>query len=159
VRRPAQTAKGERTMVLVLPATHAAARIARRTVTDFARLDGLPSHEVEQLALVVSELLGNAVDHGGGAAAMDEEQLVGDVQMSLEFHVSASRWTLAVSDQGGGRAQDLQGYLVPGADIPLEDERGRGFFLLRQMVDALSIEGSADGLGLTVSVVRHHTAH
>jgi anti-sigma regulatory factor (Ser/Thr protein kinase) len=30
----------------------------------------------------------------------------------------------------------------------LEDERGRGFFLLVQMVDTLSVEKSRDGLGL-----------
>ena len=45
----------------------------------------------------------------------------------------------------------------PGDRIPdLEDERGRGFFLLAQMVDVLAVERSDDGLGLSFRAVRRY---
>jgi anti-sigma regulatory factor (Ser/Thr protein kinase) len=158
MRRPARVRGVTRRLALVVPATHAAARVVRRTVTDFARLDGLASDEVDQLALVVSELLGNAVDHGGGEAAMDESDLERDVSMRLELALDAERWTVIVSDQGGGDPAVLAGYLEPEADIPLDDERGRGFFLLREMVDELQVDASSDGLGLRVRAERRHGA-
>ena len=36
----------------------------------------------------------------------------------------------------------------PGGFPDLDDERGRGFFLLAQMVDEFRVERSEDGLGL-----------
>lgn len=156
MRRPPQARGITRQLELVVPATHAAARIVRKTVTDFARLDGLASGEVEQLALVVSELLGNAVDHGGGEAAMELEDLEGDVTMHLSFELDASTWSVSVSDQGGGDAEQMASYLDPDAQIPLDDERGRGFFLMRGMVDHMRVDPSSDGLGLRVRVERRH---
>jgi anti-sigma regulatory factor (Ser/Thr protein kinase) len=139
---------------LTVPATHAASRVARRIVSDFARLDGLPSEEVEQLALVVSELTGNAVDHGGGGAAMDSASLVGDVTMRLSLELTSHRWVVWVDDQGGGDVEELAAFLEPDAEIPLDDERGRGFFLLKAMVEDLRVEPSADGRGIRVRVER-----
>lgn len=156
MRRPARVRGITRQLELVVPATHAAARVVRKTVSDFARLDGLASEEVDQLALVVSELLGNAVDHGGGEAAMVTEDLERDVSMRLALELDADRWTVTVSDQGGGDPDALAAYLEPGTEIPLEDERGRGFFLLREMVDQLSVDASQDGLGLRVRAERRH---
>ena len=156
MRRPVQLSGRPRELTLVVPATHAAARVARKTVTDFARLDGLPSEQVEHLALVVAELLGNAVDHGGGGSAMELEDLERDVIMRRGLELGADRWVISVDDQGGGDPEELSGYLAPGAEIPLEDERGRGFFLMREMVDELSVEASADGLGIRVRAVKRH---
>ncbi|MEO0652912.1 MAG: ATP-binding protein [Planctomycetota bacterium] len=156
MRRPPQLTGRPRELTLVVPATHAAARIVRKTVTDFARLDGLPSSEVDHMALVVSELLGNAVDHGGGGSAMEIEDLAQDVTMQLGLELAAEQWVVWVDDQGGGDPTELAGFLAPGAEIPLEDERGRGFFLMREMVDDLTIAGSADGLGIRVRAVKRH---
>ena len=36
----------------------------------------------------------------------------------------------------------------------LDEDRGRGFFLLKQMVDTLRVEKSSDGLGLEFTAVR-----
>ena len=47
--------------------------------------------------------------------------------------------------------------IEPEGGIPdLEDERGRGFFLLAQMVDELDVMISVDGLGLALEARKGH---
>lgn len=133
---------------LDLPAAHSASRMARQVVSKFALEHGLGQDEIGTLELVVSELLSNAVDHGGGGAAMEEQDLVADVRMQLSLTVVAGSWTLCVSDQGGGDPAELEPFLDSTALPDLEDERGRGFFLLVQMVDELKVTRSTDGKGL-----------
>jgi len=133
---------------LDLPAAHSAGRMARQVVRQFAEREGLSADEVGTLELVASELLSNAVDHGGGRSAMEESELEGDVRMHLALGVSESGWELCVSDQGGGRPDDVAHYLDGEVPPDLEDERGRGFYLLAQMVDELRVDRSRDGKGL-----------
>jgi len=156
VTLPDQGGAQPRRLALDLPATHSAVRLARRVARDFARMDGMASREVENLMLVVSELLGNAVDHGGGGSAMEEKDLEGSVRMSLRMASGDRSWELEVDDQGGGDVEEVRGLLDPDGLPDLEDERGRGFFLLAQMVDVMEVRPSADGKGLTISARHAH---
>jgi anti-sigma regulatory factor (Ser/Thr protein kinase) len=133
---------------LDLPAAHSASRMARQVVGKFALEHGLGEAEIGTLELVTSELLSNAVDHGGGGAALEEKDLTADIRMQLSLTVIAGAWTLSVSDQGGGDPAELEPFLDSHSLPDLEDERGRGFFLLVQMVDELTVTRSADGKGL-----------
>ena len=55
-----------------------------------------------------------------------------------------------VDDQGGGDPEDLRGFVTPSDELPdLDDERGRGFFLMAQMVDYWR-RGDAEGLARLV---------
>lgn len=139
---------------LDLPAAHSASRMARQLVAEFARREGLDEDELGTLELVTSELLSNAVDHGGGGAAMEESELDGDVRMTLTLAVRADGWDLSVTDQGGGRPEDVAQYLDPEHEPDFLDERGRGFFLLVRMVDALDVLASPDGKGLVFTARR-----
>ncbi|MEM7519001.1 MAG: ATP-binding protein [Planctomycetota bacterium] len=134
---------------LDLPAAHSAGRMARQVVRRFAEVRGIVDRELSNLELITSELLGNAVDHGGGNSAMEEDQVPPRVRMYLDLQLESRSWRLSVSDQGGAKPEDLQYLLDPPGGIPdLEDERGRGFFLLLDMVDSLEVEASADGKGV-----------
>jgi len=137
---------------LDLPAAHSAARMARHLVRQFARARGLPDGELDQLTLVADELLTNAVDHGGGDAALDElaeEAGRASTRIHMVLMVSAGAWEVRVADQGGGDPDVVRAQIAPPDGVPdLEDERGRGFFLLAQLVDALEVRRSPDGLGL-----------
>ena len=153
------------TLDLDLPATHAHGRMARRIARQFALTEGLPQSEVETLEFVVGELLDNAVDHGGGGAARELEDLPKDVRMHLLVRVlnqseAASQgtlWSVRVEDQGGGEPSHVRSMIEPEDGIPdLEDERGRGFFLLAQMVDELDVMTSVDGLGLALEARKGH---
>ena len=65
--------------------------------------------------------------------------------------------TLRVEDQGGGEPAVVREMIEPEDGIPdLEDERGRGCFLLAQMVDALDVTTSLDGLGLALEARKDH---
>jgi anti-sigma regulatory factor (Ser/Thr protein kinase) len=141
---------GPHQLRLELPAAHSASRMARQVVRQFALREGLNEDEVGTLELVTSELLSNAVDHGGGGSAMEESDLERDVRMTLFLGVDEHGWELRVSDQGGGDPAELARYIDNDALPDLEDERGRGFFLLVQMVDELKVGISADGKGLEI---------
>jgi anti-sigma regulatory factor (Ser/Thr protein kinase) len=150
--RPEFDAEGEvgpQELRLDLPAAHSAARMARHLLRQFARAGGLPESELDQLTLVADELLSNAVDHGGGAAALEEAEQRESARMNMQLFVSATSWEVHVADQGGGDPEVVRALVAPPDGVPdLEDERGRGFFLMAQMVDSLEVRRSADGLGI-----------
>lgn len=155
MKLPQPTGGPPRVLSLELAAAHASARVGRQMARHFARLEGLDEEEVDHLTLVVSELLSNAVDHGGGEAAMEREQAHATMRLVLEM--GFDYWRLEVSDQGGGDPAALRRFLRDDAlEAALDDERGRGFFLMRQMVDELTVDKSADGRGLSVRVLRRH---
>jgi anti-sigma regulatory factor (Ser/Thr protein kinase) len=135
-----------REVALDLPCVHRAVRIGRRVVQAFARTDGLADEEIERLMLVASELLANAVDHGGGAAAMSEEDLESDVRMQLRLVFLDNGWRLEVEDSGGGDAAEAAELVARAAQPDLEDERGRGLFLVRDFVDKLGVRAGECGL-------------
>lgn len=139
---------------LDLPAAHRYARVGRRVARSFARLEGVTGPALDELSLVVSELLSNCVDHGGGGGAMEAADRDGDVRMRLELEIGVGTWELLVSDQGGGAVEDVLPFVDAEPEVALLDERGRGFLLLREMVDTLGVEASKDGLGLGIRVQR-----
>lgn len=141
---------------LDVPAAHSSERPARETLRKFARQSGVPKSEIDTLEFVASELLSNAVDHGGGGHAMEERDLLERVRMTLVVTIDRGAWQMQVGDQGGGDPAEVQ-RLIHDDEVPdLEDERGRGFFLLKQMVDSLQVSRSPDGLGLVFTAVRRY---
>ncbi len=145
------TPPGDHRLQLRLPAHHLAVRLARARVRDCAQDAGISSSEIERLEFVAGELLSNAVDHGGGEGAMDAEAWGGEVHMHLELTCDASGWCLRVEDEGGGDPEGLRHMLIPADEVPdLEDERGRGFFLLMAMLDSLQVESAKRGQGIAL---------
>jgi len=141
-------------MSLDLPAVHAAARLARHLIRPLAKSVGITGTALDHLVLVASELIGNAVDHGGGEAALNADEH--RIRMRLDLVVSELGWKLAVSDQGGGEPEAVRELIEPQGLPDLEDERGRGFFLIREMVDRITVERSEDGTGLRLVAERRH---
>lgn len=141
---------------LDLPAAHSAERMARGVLRQFAQREHVPENEIDTLEFVAGELLTNAVDHGGGERTLREEDLRSRVRMSLVLVVREDGWTLRVGDQGGGDPQSLRAMLTEPDEPDIEDERGRGFFLLAQMLDSLDVVRSEDGLGVEFVAVRSY---
>lgn len=133
---------------LELPAAHAYASVGRRVVSRLIEERGLPERQQEVIALTASELLSNAVDHGGGDAAMEAAET--SARMELCFELGDRGWSLAVSDAGEGHAAQLTELLEGDPFAALEDERGRGLMLLRDLVDQLEVRDNPAGTGLTV---------
>jgi anti-sigma regulatory factor (Ser/Thr protein kinase) len=141
---------------LDLPAAHSAARMARQLVREFALRGGMEAGEVDNLLLVTDELLSNAVDHGGGGAALEESDLHAQVTMQLVLVLREEGWVLDVADEGRGDPEELDALLHPAGLPDLEDERGRGFFLISGLCQSLSVRRREDGKGLVVTAVRLH---
>lgn len=120
----------------------------------FAGNHGLSGDDLDTLVLVADELLTNAVDHGGGGGTLEEADLQVPVRMGLVLLLTSSGWELRVSDQGGGDPVAVNELIHPRDQPNLEDERGRGFFLMAQMVDSLEVVRSTDGLGLCLVAKR-----
>jgi anti-sigma regulatory factor (Ser/Thr protein kinase) len=144
---------------LDLPAAHSAERMARAVLRQFARRESVPPKEIETLEFVASELLSNAVDYGGGRRAMEESEVQGGVRMTLFIVVREDGWTLSVGDQGGGDPDEVAARLSQDGLPDLDEDRGRGFFLLKQMLDSLHVHTSDDGLGLEFTAVRTFAGH
>jgi anti-sigma regulatory factor (Ser/Thr protein kinase) len=133
---------------LDLPAAHRDVRVARNVLRRFARLVGETEEEVEVLVLVGSELLANAIDHGGGGAAMTEDELASPARMRLTVVLDTEGWTLCVSDEGSGDPKAVRKLVERASNEDLESDRGRGLYLLRELVDEVSVETARDGRGL-----------
>ena len=143
---------GQGTLQLDLPAAHAAARMARHLIRPFARSGGVTGRELDNLLLVASELMANVVDHGGEASSDDLPR------MKLVLGVGRGAWRLEVTDEGGGDVQALRDLIQPAGLPDLEDERGRGLFLISQMVDEISVEPNPAGRGISLRVRRGPSA-
>ncbi|MCK6445552.1 MAG: ATP-binding protein [Planctomycetes bacterium] len=157
--RPGDAARQiQRELDLRLPAAHSGVRVARHMIRTFARSNGVVGRDLDSLLLVAEELLTNAVDHGGGHAASDENELERPVQVSMKLLISRGAWEIRVADQGGGDPTKLAAMLHPDHVPDLDDERGRGFFLLSRMVQKLSVTKSEDGKGIEVIAVHRHGA-
>ena len=78
-----------------------------------------------------------------------------DVLVSVK-RIAALR-DLSVGDQGGAEPEELDKLLEPIDGFPdLENERGRGFFLIKAMVDELVVVKSRDGRGLEFRTSRNY---
>ncbi|MCH2105991.1 MAG: ATP-binding protein [Planctomycetes bacterium] len=138
------------------PASHDQGILCRRLLESHGRDVGLPEGEESVLQLVTSELLTNAIDHGGGGGARDFKDLAVDVRLHARLTVDREGWALEVTDRGGGDPEELRPFLDPDGLPDLEDERGRGFFLLAQSVESLTVEESPAGDGLTFRAERRY---
>lgn len=142
------------TMSVDLPAVHFSVRMGRRLVQSFARTAEIADSEIDCLLLVASELMANAVDHGGGGGAMETKDLTEDVRMELRMSFDGKTWTLSVEDHGTGDLAEAEQCLTrePGSALAeLEAERGRGLFLIHDMADELSIHRGDRGLVFTAT--------
>jgi len=143
---------------LDLPAAHKGVRVARNVVRHFARLQGMKDHDVESLTLIVAERMANAIDHGGGNAALTEEDLSTEVRVKVRLVLNQAQWSLDVTDQGGGDPAEVQ-KIIDGNEFPdLDDDRGRGLYLTRQMVDEMVVRTSSAGDGLTFRAAKKYSS-
>ncbi|SOD98464.1 sensor histidine kinase [Blastococcus haudaquaticus] len=108
----------------------------RRTVAQYARTIGLPEEKVEVLALAASELATNSVRHGGGT---------GTVAMW------ATPGAAIVEFSDSGQVDDpLTGRRMP----TLEQEGGRGVYLVNQLCDLVQLRSADRGTTIRVTTWR-----
>ena len=122
-----------------LPAVPDAVAAARAIVGDVAA--GLPLDLRDDAALLVSELMSNAVRHGGATA-------------TLTVGIHDGFLTVEVHDDGAGRPAMPAGALDP------TETSGRGLRILDRVATQWGVEDDHRGSGKTVwfrLAVEHHT--
>jgi anti-sigma regulatory factor (Ser/Thr protein kinase) len=102
-----------------------------------ARAAGVAPDRARDLCLAASEILTNALVHGGGHADC------------LAWAVDGT-FTCEIRDAGGGIADPLAGYFPPTPSL----DSGRGLWLARQLVDLLQIVPSPGGTTVRLNVDR-----
>jgi anti-sigma regulatory factor (Ser/Thr protein kinase) len=105
----------------------------RRTVAQYARKVGLPEEKVEVLELAASELATNSVRHAGGT---------GSVAMWLTPGATIVEFT-----DSGHVTDPLTGRLMPS----LEQEGGRGLYLVNQLCDLVQLRSSPQGTTIRIT--------
>ena len=88
----------------------------------------MPPTRVDDLVMATTEVLANAIVHGGGDIVIRVWQETGSFVCQVE-------------DEGPGVADAFAGYHPPGEAA----EEGRGLWLARQLVDLLQIVPGPDG--------------
>jgi anti-sigma regulatory factor (Ser/Thr protein kinase) len=110
---------------LRLPPVPTSAKAARKFITDFCGAAEMPEEVCQTAALIVSELVTNAIIHGRTSA-------------TIEVHPPGDVLRVAVRDDNP--------VLPPVGDKPdLNAESGRGLMIVRALADRWGIERAADG--------------
>lgn len=95
----------------------------------------LSQEELDNLAIAVTEAVGNAIIHGNGR---DPEKRV-----RIAFSVAAGFLTIEVADEG--RGFDPAGLSDPLLPENLMKESGRGIFILKSLMDRVDFQFTPKG--------------
>jgi anti-sigma regulatory factor (Ser/Thr protein kinase) len=131
----ASTAPGRLVADFTLPSETGNERLAMARVAESVHACGLSPSRLEALKTAVAEATMNAIEHGNG----------NDPQVPVLVRVSIVPGALrvAITDQGGAAAEAAAASpAVPDLDAKLaglQSPRGWGLFLIRSMVDELSV--------------------
>jgi len=111
-----------------------------RLSEEVARYANLNQSDTDDLGIVTTELVNNAIHHGN---KNDPSKYV-----YILFTVNNSKVELSIKDQGGGFNPDkLKDPLAP---ENLLSESGRGLFLIRNLMDGLEYNFSEEGTEIIV---------
>jgi len=109
---------------------------------------GWGEDDVDDAALVITEIVQNAIEHGSRAK--------GDESVHISCAVQSESIEIEVDDPGTGRDPKEAMERDPSQPIPLDATRGRGLFLIHRL--CVTFERSIrDGGGMRVRVRRDCT--
>lgn len=119
---------------VALPNDAARASDMRAFVGDFLDRSEVPEHVSDEVLMAVGEVVANACRHGRRPA--------GGGEVELECTVRDRNVSVKVTDDGPGF--DVGSVLADGVPDVLS-QGGRGFFLMRQLMDRVDVTSSSRG--------------
>lgn len=129
----------EKDRTISVPNEPSQAHELRSFVADFLNASGLPEHIGDEVLMAVGEVVANACRHGRPRSRKGE--------VGLRCEVANSHVSITVTDDGPGFDVDS----VLGQGMPdLLSQGGRGFFLMRQLMDQVHVDSSARGTTVTL---------
>ena len=126
-------------------------RLALAKVAEAVAGRGLTTARLERLKTAVAEAAMNAIEHGNHNRA--------EIPVEVEVLQSGTDIVIAISDSGGGPAEDAGAAQTPDLASKLagqQSPRGWGLFLIRNMVDAMDVTN--DGARHTVRLTMRTSA-
>ncbi|MFV1959765.1 MAG: ATP-binding protein [Planctomycetota bacterium] len=130
-------------LVLHLPTDLAFVRPGRKMIEALLRAQGWPEDDLEEAALVATELIQNAIEHGSRGD--------GDEVTVVTIRVEEGAVEMEVLDPGTGRDPRELLELDVTLPVPLDAPRGRGLFLINRLATRLD-RARDDGGGARVFV-------
>lgn len=109
---------------------------ARNRIHGWLERAGATGRAVSEMDLVVTEICNNAVEHGSATP---------DIPMTVTANITNGELTLEVLEKNSEAVGSIGEALLDSFAPPsLDEERGRGMFLIRIYVDELQIETADD---------------
>ena len=127
----------EHSIEISLPSKVGYERIAIASAAALAKMGGFPAARIEDLKSAIAEACINAMQHGN--------QWRKEARVVVHMNLSDDRVIISVTDQGSGVSEVPE---YPGITKIIEKNaspRGLGVFIIRQLVDAVTYNQSADG--------------
>lgn len=94
--------------------------------------------DLNQISIAAIEAVSNAIEHGN--------RFQSELRVVVELGVSAHRFRIAVADDGQGFDESRLGTQAPAPDDPaFLGARGRGLFIMREIMDDISIRRDEAG--------------
>jgi len=136
----ASTARGHVLADFVLKSEPGNERIALARVADAVATLGLSGRRLESLKTAVAEATMNAIEHGNGNRP--------EVPVLVRVTTVPDAVTVSITDQGGVAAEGAAATpVLPDLDAKLaglQSPRGWGLFLIKNMVDDMTVSTSGD---------------
>ncbi len=119
-------------------------RPVRHFISALCALAQYDEDETESIALVATEMLNNAIEHG--ARGPEEE-------IELSMRVTSDLFNFVVIDPGRGGENFARTAIAKASTMPdLDEPRGRGLFLIKNYMDEIDISYDPErGTRLAVS--------
>ena len=126
---------------LVPHSTSSASCVRRELVIDLTAHE-VPAQVVDDAALVMSELVGNAVRHGSPLS---------DGCVRVSWELTESTLHLEVCDGGGAQV----GQVVDRGSVPASSESGRGLTIVDLLADRWGARDDEQGVGVFAELAVH----
>jgi serine/threonine-protein kinase RsbW len=147
---PSSTAPEAHTTRLDIDSTVDMVELVQVVSDHVARAAGFGEEALRELGLAVRECVSNAITHGNRRDPLKR------VFIELTTRADLTQVELAVSVRDQGRGFDPSVLQSPTDPDRLLETGGRGVFLMRQLMDDVSLEIARDG-GMAVTMVKRRT--
>lgn len=136
---------------MLIPANPIFERVVRASAAEIGHCCGFPPDRIEDLKLVVSEAVNNAIEHGSCHVL--------EASVAVVFQLDDDKLDIIIRDCGGAVGRiDLSQRVVEEQNLANGMLRGFGMHLITSLVDDYTITASQTGISLTLRLYRKRTS-
>jgi serine/threonine-protein kinase RsbW len=143
------TAIVEKAIELHIPSVLGYEKVAMDSAAAAARIMGFHQNRIEDLRTAVSEACINAMEHGN--------QLATDTAVLVTLTMKSESLEVDVKDQGTGLPGEVATPDLERKLAEVEDTRGWGMFLIKNLVDEVEFKTIPEGGNVTRMVIHIET--